>query len=194
MARNMESATKTSFPNAQLVTDRFHVIKLASEALQHIRINLRWSELDIENKAIEEAKKAGLKYKVQELENGDTPKQLLARCRYVFARKPYQWTDSQKRRAELAFKLYPHLESAYRHVVDFREIYECTTASQAKERLSKWIERTAELKIKEFNTVAHTVKYNLDNILNFFTNRSTNANAESFNSKIKLFRANLRGV
>ncbi|NQY12092.1 MAG: transposase, partial [Flavobacteriales bacterium] len=29
---------------------------------------------------------------------------------------------------------------------------------------------------------------------NFFNNRNTNANAESFNAKIKLFRANLRGV
>ncbi|WP_394812342.1 transposase [Flavobacterium psychrophilum] len=31
-------------------------------------------------------------------------------------------------------------------------------------------------------------------MLNFFKNRHTNANAESFNSKIKLFRANQRGV
>jgi len=47
---------------------------------------------------------------------------------------------------------------------------------------------------KEFYTAANSVKVNLDNILNFFCNRNTNANAESFNSKIKLFRANLRGV
>ena len=51
-----------------------------------------------------------------------------------------------------------------------------------------------EKEIKEFYTVANTVKHNLNNILNFFTHRNTNANAESFNSKIKLFRANLRGV
>ena len=38
------------------------------------------------------------------------------------------------------------------------------------------------------------LKLSLENIFNFFDNRSTNANAESFNSKIKLFRANLRGV
>ncbi|MDD4531067.1 MAG: transposase, partial [Candidatus Gracilibacteria bacterium] len=43
-------------------------------------------------------------------------------------------------------------------------------------------------------TVAHTIKYNREQIPNFFINRNTNANAESFNSKIKLFRANLRGV
>jgi transposase len=41
MAKNMEAAVKTVFPNATLVTDRFHVVKLAMEALQHIRINER---------------------------------------------------------------------------------------------------------------------------------------------------------
>ena len=51
-----------------------------------------------------------------------------------------------------------------------------------------------EQEIKEFYTVANSVKYYLKNILNFFNNRNTNAFAESFNSKIKLFRANLRGV
>ena len=34
-----------------MLTDRFHVVKLAMEALQHIWINLRWKELDKENKA-----------------------------------------------------------------------------------------------------------------------------------------------
>jgi len=33
-----------------------------------------------------------------------------------------------------------------------------------------------------------------ETILNYFITKSTNANAESFNAKIKLFRANLRGV
>ncbi|MGM9734856.1 MAG: transposase, partial [Candidatus Cryptobacteroides sp.] len=33
-----------------------------------------------------------------------------------------------------------------------------------------------------------------DNILNYFINRSTNASAESLNSKLKSFRAQVRGV
>lgn len=52
MAKNMEAAVKTVFTDAQLVTDRFHVIKLAMEALQHTRINQRWKELDKEKEAI----------------------------------------------------------------------------------------------------------------------------------------------
>lgn len=51
-----------------------------------------------------------------------------------------------------------------------------------------------EAKIAEFNTVVNSLERHLKGILNFFTNRNTNANAESFNSKIKGFRANLRGV
>jgi len=57
MAKNMESAVKISFPGASLVTDRFHVVKLAVDALQHLRVKLRWDELDKENQAIEQAKK-----------------------------------------------------------------------------------------------------------------------------------------
>jgi transposase len=58
----------------------------------------------------------------------------------------------------------------------------------------EWEAKVIYTKIKEFNTVINSIENHLDKILNFFNNRNTNANAESFNSKIKNFRANLRGV
>ncbi|WP_311551502.1 transposase [Prevotella pallens] len=45
-----------------------------------------------------------------------------------------------------------------------------------------------------FNVIAATFYEHYDDILNFYNNRASNAAAESFNSKIKLFRTNLRGV
>ncbi|WMJ73188.1 transposase [Cytophagaceae bacterium ABcell3] len=194
MAKNMESSARTCFPMANLVTDRFHVVRLALEALQHIRVNQRWVELDMENKAIEAAKKNGVRYKAPLLPNGDTPKQLLARCRYVFAKKKADWTQSQEQRANIAFENYPDLKKAYDHVLGFRLIYESNTKISAEKKFAEWINKTHEMGTKEFLTVANTVSNHMSNILNFFDNRSTNANAESFNSKIKLFRANLRGV
>lgn len=194
MAKNMEAAVKQSFPNATLVTDRFHVVKLAIEALQHLRIKHRWNELDKENDAIEQSKKQGGRYKPIVLPNGDTPKQLLARCRYVLAKKSSSWTENQKQRAALLFVEYPDLKLAYEHIMDFRSIYELRSKSDAKIRFEKWLDVSDQLNIKEFNTVSKSVKYNFEHILNFFNNRNTNANAESFNAKIKLFRANLRGV
>ena len=47
MAKNMESAVKQSFPCSTLVIDRFHVVKLAIEGLQHLRISYRWEELGL---------------------------------------------------------------------------------------------------------------------------------------------------
>jgi transposase len=38
MANNMQLASRMCFPEANLVTDRFHVVKLVMEALQHQRI------------------------------------------------------------------------------------------------------------------------------------------------------------
>ena len=45
-----------------------------------------------------------------------------------------------------------------------------------------------------FHVIAATLYEHYDEVLNFFVNRATNAFAESFNAKIKAFRAALRGV
>jgi len=194
MAKNIESAVRISFPEAYLVTDRFHVVKLVMESLQHLRIKYRWKELDKENESIIHAKKQGIKYRPIVLSNGDTPKQLLARSRYIIAKKTNDFTENQKIRSELLFKLYPEIETAYKHTLEFRSIYEHSDQLKATEKFNLWINDTFDNELETFYTTANTVKANFENILNFFRNRNTNANAESFNAKIKLFRANLRGV
>ena len=222
MAKNMETGVKKAFPHAILVTDRFHVAKLALDSLQHVRVKLRWAEMDIENNALSAIKAAkkeldkALKdclnqpkrqielmeeYKVKvteyqpiEFENGDSPKQLLARSRYILAKKEGQWTKNQQERADILFTHYPALKTAYHEVLAFRIIYEETNMDHARIKFESWIKKVQDNEMKAFYTVANTVNNNLDNILNFFKNRHTNANAESFNSKIKLFRANQRGV
>ena len=194
MAKNMHSAVMRCFPNAQIVTDRFHVVKLVLEGLQHLRIKLRWEAIEKENNQIKKAKELGIKYHAKELPNGDTHKQLLARSRYILAKKQKDWTENQSRRATILFQLHPELKKAYNHCMQLRNIYEMKVKSRAEEQFVRWIEDTKKLNIKEFYTAANSISNNLDEILNFFNNRNTNANAESFNSKIKLFRANLRGV
>ena len=194
MANNMNLAAKICFPNAKIVTDRFHVVKLVTEALQHLRVQHRWKAIEDENKAIEVAKKEGKKHKPIALSNGDTKKQLLARSRYILVKKKNDWTENQKQRAELLFNLYPTIEKAYKHTLEFRSIYEENHKIRAEQRFNHWFEDTEKLGVKNFNTAMNSVKYHFETILNFFDNRNTNANAESFNSKIKLFRANQRGV
>ena len=194
MANNMQLASRICFPECYLVTDRFHVVKLILEALQHLRIKYRWEEIEKENQAINIAKGQGLKYIPFSFDNDDSPKQLLARSRYIIAKKPNQWTENQKIRAKLLFENYPLLYQAYKHTLEFRNIYEETSREIAKEKIINWMQKTKLLNMTVFNTVVNSLNYHLETILNFFIKRHTNANAESFNSKIKLFRANLRGV
>jgi transposase len=56
MANSMKLIAKKSFPKAKQVTDRFHVQKLALEAVQEVRIRLKWEALDDENTDIAESK------------------------------------------------------------------------------------------------------------------------------------------
>ena len=172
MANNMQFASRMSFPESYLVTDRFHVVKLVMEALQHLRIKYRWEEIEKENQAINIAKAQGIKHIPFTYQNDDTPKQLLARCRYIIAKKPSQWTENQKIRAQILFKNYPLLYKAYKHTLEFRNIYEQTSRTLAKEKIVDWISKTKELKLTVFNTTANSLNYHLETILNFFIKKT----------------------
>jgi transposase len=127
MAGNMGLIAKKCFPNATRVIDRFHVQKLASEALQEIRIKYRWQAIDQENEAIEKARKNRKKFEPEVLNNGDTLKQLLARSRYFLYKNKSKWTPNQLERANILFELYPVIQNAYNLTEDLRNIFEKTT-------------------------------------------------------------------
>lgn len=195
MAGSMGLIVKKSFPIAVQVIDRFHVQKLALDALQEIRIKHRWEALDTENDAIEKAKNENLKYTPKILANGDTLKQLLARSRYLLYKPNNKWTQNQSNRAKILFEIYPDIEKAYNLCQNLSWIYNQTKdKNSALIRLAKWDEKVRQASFKSFNTIARTMAIHYKNILNFFDNRSTNASAESFNAKIKAFRTQFRGV
>jgi transposase len=195
MADSMRKIVRRCFPNAIRVIDRFHVQKLAYDALQEMRIAHRWDAINEETQAKEQAKLSDEKYIPQILENGDSKKQLLARSRYLLFKSADKWTLKQKHRAKLLFELYPDLNKAYSLTHSLRMIFSKNTIKDAARlSLAKWYDQVAESEFKSFNTIAATVYEHYEEILNFFINRSTNASAESFNAKIKAFRATLRGV
>ena len=180
MANSMRKIVRRCFPNARRVIDRFHVQKLAFDALQEMRIKHRWDAINAETNYYE---------------NGDTRRQLLARSRYLLFKSPEKWSEKQKVRAKTVFKEYPDLEKAYSLTDSLRMIFSKNTIKDAARlSLARWYNQVADAEFKSFNTIAATIYEHYDEILNFFINRSTNASAESFNAKIKAFRASLKGV
>ena len=195
MADSMRKIVRRCFPNAIRVIDRFHVQKLAYDALQEMRIAHRWDAINEETNAMEEAKLSNKKYVPQIFENGDSKKQLLARSRYLLFKSADKWTEKQKLRAKLLFELYPDIKKAYSLTHSLRMIFSKKSIKDAARlSLARWYNEVADSEFKSFNTIAATIYEHHDEILNFFINRSTNASAESFNAKIKAFRESLRGI
>jgi transposase len=214
MANNMEKVARDNFPNASIVTDRFHVAQLVGEAVQEIRIRERWTAIEEENKAIAHSKETGTACEMPTYANGDSTKQLLARGRHLLFKPQSKWGSSQKKRGEILFAEFPHIESAYRLSMALRNIYETAkTRGQAEQLFDRWHElvvrkiqedeeeikgavRTPTVKktYSSFRTVSKSIQAHKDTILNFFPKRITNAMAECFNSKVKAFRAMFRGV
>lgn len=195
MAGSMKLIAKMCFPGAVQVTDRFHVQKLALEALQEIRIKHRWQAIDQENAAMAQAKKQKESYIPVVLENEDTPRQLLARSRYLLYKTSEKWTPNQRVRARILFDLYPDIKKAYDLNQELRQVYNTQKGKGvAMLKLARWYDQVEKSGFKTFNTIMNTISLNYESILNYFDNRSTNASAESFNAKIKGFRTQFRGV
>lgn len=195
MAASMERIVRRSFPKALMVTDRFHVQQLVHEAVQEMRIAHRWEAIEQENKEMELSRECGKPFVPNKLENGDTEKQLLARSRYLLFKGEESWTPSQAHRAEILFHRYPDLEKAYKLSRSLARIYQTSKIKGvAFTKLAHWYNEVEQAGFKSFNTVSRTIQNHYETILNFFENRSTNASAESFNAKIKAFRAQFRGV
>lgn len=195
MAGSMKLIAKRCFPNAIQVVDRFHVQKLAIEAVQELRIKHRWAAIDKENEALKTAKETKAKPQIEIFENGDTRKQLLARSRYLLYKSREKWTKNQSVRAKILFSQYPDLQKAYNLSDNLRKIYnQNMTKSVAMLKLAHWFKGVEESGFKSFSILKSTIMNHYNDILNYFEQRSTNASAESFNAKIKNFRMQLRGV
>jgi len=195
MSDAMDWIVRESFPNAKKVNDRFHIQQLVSEALQEMRITERWKAIDEENEMIQKCRKEKMTYRPFTYSNGDTKKQLLARSRYLLFKPEGKWSEGQKNRSEILFNAFPELKKGYELSMMFRSVYEYSkTREDAKEKLDKWYTKVDEKNFKSFITAAHSVKNHEGWILNYFPEKETNASAESFNAKLKGFRAMVQGV
>lgn len=195
LSPSMRLIAKRAFPNATIVSDRFHVQKLMNEAISDLRVDYRWQAIDQENEEVDFAKEIGRKFIPHTFENGDTRRQLLARSRHIVMKHHSKWTDAQKRRAAILFREYPAIEEAYGVSMKLTDIFNTMcNKSVALTKLARWYEEVEKLNCKFFNSVTQTMQNNYATIVNYFENRSTNASAESFNAKVKAFRNQFRGV
>ena len=195
LSDSMRKIVRSAFPKANRVIDRFHIQKLACDAVQELRIKHRWEAIQQANDGMEEARLCGVDYVPFRFPNGDTRKELLMRSRHLLFKSAEKWTGRQKQRAAILFEEYPDIRTAYGLCHSLRMIFSKNTIKDAARlSMAKWYNKVEDAGFHSFNVIAATFYEHYDEILNFYNNRASNAMAESFNAKIKLFRANLRGV
>lgn len=203
----MMLTARSVFPKAQLVNDRFHVQQLMSEAVDQMRIALRWEVLDAENKAIREhrarrraahtrAEKELIgEWEPERMSNGETKPQIMARSRHIILMHKSKWNAQQQARAEILFQMFPDLEKAYSLYLSLVDIFnKKSKPGVARLDLARWYNDVEKFGYDGFNKVIETFENHNDTIVNYFEDRLTNASAESFNAKIKAFRTQFRGV
>ena len=203
----MMMTARAAFPKAMLVNDRFHVQRLVSEAIDQMRIGLRWEILAEENKAIR-AHRARRKaahtraekdlvgeWEPERMENGETRPQIMARSRHIILTHKSKWNAQQQERAGILFRMFPRLEQAYNIYLELVDIFnKKSVPSEARLSLARWYNKVEDFGDEGFNKVIETFENHSHTIINYFVDRLTNASAESFNAKIKAFRSQFRGV
>ena len=89
LSDSMRKIVRTAFPKACRVIDRFHIQKLACDAVQELRIKHRRDAIQQANEEMEEAKQKNEVYVPYRYANGDARRELLIRSRYLlFKFKP----------------------------------------------------------------------------------------------------------
>lgn len=192
MDTGFEWVTNQCFLNAEKVVDRFHVQKLVMECVQALRITERQKILS----ARREARKAKTRMPIERpYENGDTPRELLARSRYLLFKPTTSWTEKQKERAVILFREYPDIQTAYELSQSLKQLYDKNMhRDTATILLRQWCQACDLSAIPEMEDAATSILRHEGRILNFWNSRATNAFAESFNAKLKHFRGMLRGI
>ena len=147
--------------------------------------------IDAEGNAI----RRNARYCPERLENDETRAELLARSKVLLMMSPDKWTETQKERAEILFREFPDIKTAFSLTHSLRMVFsQRCSKDKGAESLHSWYTKVGEFGNKAFNDIAAAMYDRENEILNYFVNRSTNASAESLNAKIKQFRALLRGI
>ena len=160
------------------------------------RMRVKYGNKWKKSKRGKKPKRLNTRFEPPRLANGETLVEALTRCRKQLSMSREKWSATQEKRAKILFELYPKLEEAYNLINSLRAVFrnKKLTKETAKEEFEVWYEKVSACSLREIKSVRDTIKFYEDEILNYFIERQTNASAESLNSKIKCFRAQVKGV
>lgn len=161
-------------PNAQIVVDRFHVMKQINEELDSRRKKEKRQAEKLKNKKQREQKLPGI-----------------TNSKYPLLKKKENLNEAEKEKLKQVEKVSPNLIEMYREKEKFRDIFESQiTGDEALWKMVEWTQSS----YKYFPKSCQTIKRWIDEILAYFDNRTTQGAVEGINQKIKLIKRRAYGL
>jgi transposase len=147
-------------PNAQILFDRFHIVKHLNEAVDAARREL-WRQLTAKERTTFKG------------------------TRWLLLKNPWNLKDNQKERLSTLVRWNAPLVRAWYLKEAFQLFWTYKQPWRAQQHLSKWIHSAMRSKLEPFKKFAQMLRSHLDGILPWTKIRISNGAVEGMNNKIK---------
>lgn len=162
------TSTRKHAPQADIVHDKFHVMKYLGTAVDKVRRS--------EHKAF--------------MKEGD---ETLKGAKYLFLKNAENMSDLERDRFKSLRMDNLKVGRAWSMKEMFSDFWNYSYQASAKKFFDRWYWWATHSRLKPMIDVAKLMKRHLPNILTYLHHRITNAMMEGFNSKIQSIKANARG-
>jgi transposase len=146
--------------NAQILFDRFHIVKHLHEAVEEVRRS--------------EMRRLSSKEKV-----------VFKRSRWLLLKNPWNLTGDQKDRLSTMVRWNTPIVRAYYLKESFQLFWDYRQPASAKAHLEKWMRSAMGSRLEPFKKFVRTLRSHLDGILSWTKQRVSNGAVEGMNNKIK---------
>jgi transposase len=159
-------------PQAEIVADRFHVMKQVNEELDRARKKQKKSTEHLNKKEKEEILSG------------------LVNSKYVLLKNENDLTEAEKEKLESVRNVAPNLGKMHELKEEFREVFE-----QSQDwvdglfKISDWLKNATDY----FPDSCGTIKRWIGEVIAYFDNRTTQGVVESINNKLKLIKRRAYG-
>jgi len=169
MWRPYRSAVRTALPDAKIVIDKFHVVKLANNALETVRKSIRES--------ITKRQRLTLK-----------------NDRFLLLKRNSRLSPREVMLLDTWIRNFPILGHAYSLKEGFFAIWDCNSSGEAQDAFLTWKDHIpAELE-DTFNPIVNSVYNWYEEIFAYFNYPITNAYTEAINGLIKIMNRSGRAT
>ena len=147
-------------PQAQILFDRFHIVKHLQEAVDQVR-----------------------RSEMQRLSGEE--KVTFKSTRWLLLKNPWNLTGEQKERLSTLVRWNTPIVRAYYLKESFQLFWEYRQPKRAQEHLQKWMNSAMRSRLEPFKTFVRMLRSHLDGILPWTKLRLSNGAVEGMNNKIK---------